>query len=80
MKGEAYFLKCGHVKTKILFTDHLFNVKLELYHEHNAYHVRMFKNVVNSSSCDRIAWEVLPTLKEANKVFNLLKKEVSSGK
>lgn len=73
-KLSMFELKCGGVQNETVDAGHLYYIRIELYMQHAAYHVRAFKHVVGSSSCDRIAWNVFDTLKEAQKNFKELKK------
>lgn len=66
----AYQLACGNVQKIILEQDDLFLTDMELYKEHNAFHIRCFKKVKNSSSCDHISWEVFDKLTEARYYWN----------
>jgi len=77
IKLKAYDFKCGKCEYVTLEEDHLFEVYMEIYHEHNSYHVRCFKSVKNSSVTDRITWEVFDTFKQTKeycyKVINFHK-------
>lgn len=72
----AYQLSCGYVQKTILKSCHLFETTLELYKEHGHYHVRSFRLVNNSSSAERLTWEVFDSLKDARNFFNYFKKTV----
>lgn len=78
MQLSAYQLSCGHVQQKQLRTCYSFETKIELYKEHGHYHVRAFNYIKGSSSCDKIAWEVFDTLKDARKYFKSLSKTVEA--
>jgi len=65
MKLKAYNFSCGAVEKVIIKDDNLFITYSELYKEHGSYHARIFVRVKNSSSVDRIVWEVFDSLKDA---------------
>lgn len=76
MQLSEYQLSCGYIQQKTLKTSYLFETKIELYKEHNCYHVRAFNYVKGSSSCDKIAWTTFDELKNARKYFKSLSKTI----
>ena len=74
---KAYDFRCGKVYGEIINRDHLYHTTLEIYNQHNCYHIRLFKWTNNSSVCDKLAWETCNTLKEALKIYKNLKNKYS---
>lgn len=56
-----------------LESDHLFSKRLQIYKEHNVYHVRVFHCVNNSPSSTRLIWQVFETLKDVKQFIKGLK-------
>lgn len=75
----AYQLRCGYVQTSTINIDHLFQFRGQIYAEHNSYHVRFFKEVKNSSSCDRLCWEVFDKVSDARLFFKTKIKELKDN-
>lgn len=69
MKITDKLLSIGHCESSTINECNLFKVKKEIYKEHNHYHVRVFKYVKGSSSCDKIFWGVFTKLAEARKTY-----------
>lgn len=68
-KLSVYQLKCGYVQVEEVFLTCYHWVKLELYNEHNCYHVRAFNSVKGSSISNKLAWDCFDSVKDARKRF-----------
>ena len=70
---SAYGFKCGHVQTFEESADHLpRNHEVELYQEHEVYHVRLLmgdRYAFPWDSSERKQWKSFGTLKEARKQY-----------
>lgn len=71
-----YELSCGFVQEKLISSDQLFYVKVELYKEHDTFHIRAFKCIHNSSSCTRLSWDIEDNFNQAQNKFNSVCLEV----
>jgi hypothetical protein len=65
LTAQEFNIGCTFYKT--LESDHLFTKELQIYKEHGIYHVRVFKKVRNSTSCDLLSWDTFDTLTEVKK-------------
>ena len=61
-----YALSCGYIQSK-----QVGDKRVELYHEHNCYHIRAFN--YNLSDC-RLVWESTGSLTYARKQYKSLKR------
>ena len=68
----SYALACGYVKEWHLTRNDVKIVRVSLWREHNAYHVRSH----NLATSTRIKWESFYTLNEARREFCAQKREV----
>lgn len=75
-----YKLSCGCVQQLTVCSDHLFTITIELYKEHEAYHIRVFKHGNNSTSCTKLAWEIKTSFKEAQDEFSRLLDSIPRNK
>lgn len=75
-----YELSCGYVQQLKVCSDHLFTITIELYKEHEAYHIRAFKRVNNLTSCTKLAWEIKDSFKEAQDEFSRLLDSIPRNK
>ena len=64
----------GHVFKHTIKECFLFIEYIEIYKEHNHYHVRHFNRVKGSSSLDKLNWETFDKFSDAKKYYNSLKK------
>lgn len=71
---KAYDLSCGKVQKENINVTYLYYVTIELYKEHNVYHVRAFNHFRGSSVSDRLAWDTYNKVKDARKRYKELKK------
>lgn len=63
-KLSAYSLACGHVQNKKIGAD-----KVELYKEHNTYHVRRFSTFIDGRKIQEV-WLCFEKLVDARRAFS----------